>query len=67
MITAQEGHDKCLSLLLANGAEVNKSRDVSEVTTCLFQWCGLYIASYVVDAASMHLGCMYTVTIIVWF
>ena len=34
MIAAQEGHDECLSIMLAHGAEVDKARGASVRGVC---------------------------------
>jgi hypothetical protein len=34
MLAAYRGHHKCLLILLAHGAEVNKSKEVSVVGAC---------------------------------
>ena len=36
MISACHGHHECLSILLKNGAEVNKANNVSVVSACRY-------------------------------
>ena len=43
MIVAQEGHHKCLSILLAHGVDVDQCREVSAVV--IWSICHLDLAS----------------------